>query len=485
MAEIRMPDLLFSTKEFVVAFLDDDFLLGTQLSRELFHEVAENLPLVDYHCHLHAKEIYEDPNFDNIVDAWLTDGHNYGDHYKWRLERANGIPERLITGDGDPWDKFMAYAQTMEQAVGSPVYLWTHMELQRYFGIREPLTTKTAKSIFDQTNEQLATPDFSRRALLRRMNVKIVCTTDSPEDNLEYHDQFAKEGESFRMVPAFRPDAALNPTAEGYGDWIGTMESVCGKPINDFSGLVDALRDRVEYFHQHGSRLSDHAVDVVEFAPATAENLDAIFSKARAGLDLDRHEQAQYRAALLLELMRIYKDKGWTMQLHLQASRNNNSTAFRKLGADTGYDSMADNSVAAPLAALLDQAQSSNILPRTIVYSLNPNDYMAIATDLGCFGGDDRGQLQLGNAWWFNDTVTGMRRQLEVLAETSLLGNAVGMTTDSRSFLSFPRHELFRRVLCGLLGDWAAQGVIPDDKEYLAPLVRAVSYENALALFES
>lgn len=467
-----------------MAFLDDDYLLGTQLSRELFHDVAEDLPLVDYHCHLHAKEIYEDSNFGNIVDAWLTDGHNYGDHYKWRLERANGVPERLITGDGDPWDKFLAYAQTMEEAVGSPVYLWTHMELRRYFGITEPLTGRSAKSIFEQTNEQLATPEFSRRALLRRMKAKVVCTTDSPEDSLEYHELFAKEGESFRMVPAFRPDVALNPTADDYGEWIGVMESVCGRSINGFGDLVDALRERVDYFHRHGSRLSDHAVDVVEFAPATTGELDAIFGKARAGQVLDDHEQSQYRAALLLELMRIYKDKGWTMQLHLHASRNNNSTAFRELGADTGYDAIADGLVAAPLVALLDQAQSSGTLPKTIVYSLNPNDYMAIATDLGCFGGDNRGQLQLGNAWWFNDTVTGMRRQLEVVAETSLLGNAVGMTTDSRSFLSFPRHELFRRVLCGLLGDWAAQGTIPDDKEYLAPLVRAVSYENALALFE-
>lgn len=467
-----------------MAFLDDDYLLGTQLSRELFHDVAEDLPLVDYHCHLHAKEIYEDPNFGNIVDAWLTDGHNYGDHYKWRLERANGVPERLITGDGDPWDKFLAYAQTMEEAVGSPVYLWTHMELRRYFGITEPLTSRSAKSIFEQTNEQLATPEFSRRALLRRMKTKVVCTTDSPEDSLEYHELFAKEGESFRMIPAFRPDVALNPTAENYGDWIGAMEFVCGRSINGFGDLVDALRDRVDYFHQHGSRLSDHAVDVVEFAPATSEELDSIFNKARAGQVLDGHEQSQYRAALLLELMRIYKDKGWTMQLHLHASRNNNSTAFRKLGADTGYDAIADGLVAAPLVSLLDQAQSSETLPKIIIYSLNPNDYMAIATGLGCFGGDNRGQLQLGNAWWFNDTVTGMRRQLEVVAETSLLGNAVGMTTDSRSFLSFPRHELFRRVLCGLLGDWAAQGTIPDEKGYMVPLVRAVSYENALALFE-
>ena len=467
-----------------MAFLDDDYLLGTQLSRELFHDVAEDLPLVDYHCHLRAKEIYEDPHFDNIVDAWLTDGHNYGDHYKWRLERANGVPERLITGDGDPWDKFLAYARTMEQAVGSPVYIWTHMELRRYFGISEPLTVGTARSIFERTNEQLADPGFSRRALLRRMKAKVICTTDSPEDSLEYHERFGDEGESFRMVPAFRPDEALNPVSSRYGRWVGTMESVCGRSMNSFGDLVDALRERVDYFHEHGSRLADHGVDAVEFAPATGEELDVIFNKVKAGRELDGRERAQYRAALLLELMRIYKNKGWTMQIHLHASRNNNSEAFRRLGADTGYDAMADGAVAAPLVGLLDQAQSSGVLPKTIIYSLNPNDYMAIATDLGCFGGEDRGQLQLGNAWWFNDTIAGMRRQLEVVAETSLLGNSVGMTTDSRSFLSFPRHELFRRVLCGLLGDWAAQGIVPDDKGYLAPLVRAVSYENALALFD-
>ncbi|BDR52417.1 uronate isomerase [Bombiscardovia nodaiensis] len=468
-----------------MAFLDDDYLLGTKLSRELFHQVAEPLPLVDYHCHLHAQEIYEDPNFANIVEAWLTDGHNYGDHYKWRLERANGVPERLITGDGDPWEKFQAYAGTMEKAIGSPVYLWTHMELRRYFGITEPLTLQSARRIYDQTNEMLAGPDFSRRALLRRMNTDIVCTTDSPEDDLHYHELFAKEGESFHMIPAFRPDVALKPQSSEFAGWVSTMESVCGKSITSFADLVDALGQRIDYFHEHGSRLSDHAVDAVEFAPASEQELDAIMAKALAGQAVDAHEQAQYRAAMLLELMRLYSQKGWTMQLHLHAMRDVNSTGFAQRGADTGYDAIDDRPLAPQLARLLDAANSAGHLPKLLVYSLNPNDYMPIAATIGAFEGDSKQKLSLGNAWWFNDTRTGIRRQLQVVAETSLLGNFVGMTTDSRSFLSYPRHEFFRRILCELVGEWAQRGEVPDDLDYLSDLIRSVSYQNARDLFSA
>ena len=468
-----------------MAFLDDDYLLTTDLARELFHGTAQGLPIVDYHCHLHPEEIHRDPNFANIVEAWLTDGNNYGDHYKWRLERANGVPEELITGDGDPWDKFQAYAATMEKAVGSPVYLWTHMELRRYFGITETLSTRTARAIYDQTNAMLATPDFSRRALLRRMGLDIVCTTDDPVDSLEHHIAFEQEGgDTFRMLPAMRPDAALNPDKPGFAAWVERLEGAAGRKIASFDDLIAALADRIDFFHEHGSRLSDHAADLMLYADSTTAERDRILDKARAGEALTLEETTKYRTRLLLELMRLYHAHGWTMQLHLHAMRNVNTRGFAEHGADTGYDALNDRPIAEPLARLLDEANKTDAIPRLLIYSLNPKDYLPITTVLGCYQGGMRQRLALGNAWWFNDTRTGIREQLRVMAEGSLLGNFVGMTTDSRSFLSYPRHEFFRRILCELLGEWARRGEIPDDADALAPLVADVSYRNARALFE-
>ncbi len=468
-----------------MAFMDDDYLLTTNLAKELFHNHAEKMPIVDYHCHLHPEEIYKDPNFSDIVEAWLTDGNNYGDHYKWRLERANGVPENLITGNADPWDKFFAYAQTMEKAIGSPVYMWTHQELRRYFGITEELNSKTAKAIYEQANEMLSTPDFSRRALLRRMNVDIICTTDDPVDSLEHHIAFADEGgDSFTMIPAMRPDKALNPDKAGFAEWVERLETVTGDKIVMFDDMMAAINKRVDFFHAHGSRLSDHAADLMTFDIATPAELNAILDKARAAKPLSVLEVSQYRTALFLELMKIYHAHGWTMQLHLHAMRNINEHEFAIHGADTGYDALNDRSIAEPLAALLNEAAKTDSIPPMLIYSLNPNDYLPIATVMGCFQGGMKQRLALGNAWWFNDTRTGIRKQIQVMAEESLLGNFVGMTTDSRSFLSFPRHEFFRRILCEQLGEWAARGEIPSDVETLAPLVEDVSFNNAKALFE-
>ncbi|WP_282944301.1 glucuronate isomerase [Bifidobacterium pullorum] len=468
-----------------MAFMDDDYLLTTDLAKELFHTYAEPMPIVDYHCHLHPEEIYRDPNFSNIVEAWLTDGNNYGDHYKWRLERANGVPEELITGNGDPWDKFLAYAQTMEKAIGSPVYMWTHQELRRYFGITEVLNAKSAKAIYEQTNEMLATPEFSRRALLRRMNLDIICTTDDPLDSLEYHEAFEREGgDTFRMIPAMRPDTALNPGKAGFPEWIDRLEGLTGITVTSFDDMLAAIAKRVEFFHERGSRLSDHAADLLTYAESTTQERDRILDKARTGEPLDAQELSQYRTALLLGLMRVYREKGWTMQLHIHAMRNMNEREFAIHGADTGYDALNDRPIAEPLAALLNEAAKTDSIPRLLIYSLNPNDYMPIITVLGCFQGGMKQRLALGNAWWFNDTRTGIRRQLQTMAEGSLLGNFVGMTTDSRSFLSFPRHEFFRRILCELLGEWASRGEIPSDVDTLAPLVQDVSYDNARALFD-
>jgi glucuronate isomerase len=464
-------------------FLDDDYLLTTDVAKELFHDTAEHLPVVDYHCHLHPQEIYEDPNFANIVDAWLTDGKNYGDHYKWRLMRANGVPEDLITGKAEPWDKFQAFAATMEKAVGSPVFLWTQMELRRYFGIKDILSSRTARSIYEQTNEMLAKPEFSRRSLLRRMKVDTICTTDDPVDDLHYHELFAKDDEDFRMIPAFRPDPALKPDQPGFGAWVDRLEEASGVSIHSFADLVSAISQRVDYFHDHGCRLSDHAGGIMTYDEATDAELDAILDKARAGKGVTPLEFSQYRTALFIELMGIYNAKGWTMQLHIHSLLNINTRGFAEHGPDTGYDALNDRSIAEPLGKLLDAANNKDGIPKMLIYSLNPNDYMTISTVAGCFQGDMKQRMALGNSWWFNDTRNGIRKQLQVMAETSLLGNFVGMTTDSRSFLSFPRHEFFRRILCEQLGEWVERGEMPGDLDFLKPIVHDVSYGNAKELF--
>lgn len=467
-----------------MAFLDEDYLLTTDLAKDLFHNYAESMPIVDYHCHLHPEEIYRDPNFTDIVEAWLTDGNNYGDHYKWRLERANGVPEQLITGDADPWDKFLAYAQTMEKAIGSPVYLWTHQELRRYFGIEDELNTRTARAIFDQTNAMLATPEFSRRNLLRRMNVDTICTTDDPVDSLEYHIAFERDGgDSFAMLPAMRPDKALNPNAADFAMWTEQLEAASGISIRSFDDMLAALNNRVDFFHAHSSRLSDHAADLLTYAPSTTAQRDAILAKARNGAPLTSDELCQYRTALFLGLMRIYRDHGWTMQLHIHAMRNINDRGFANHGPDTGFDAINDRAIAEPLAALLNEAALTDSIPKMLIYSLNPHDYLAITTIMGCFQGGMKQRLSLGNAWWFNDTRTGIRQQIQTLAEGSLLGNFVGMTTDSRSFLSFPRHDFFRRILCEQLGEWAQRGEIPSNPETLSRLVQDITYNNAKELF--
>jgi glucuronate isomerase len=464
-------------------FLDEDFLLGTPLARTLFHEYAESLPIVDYHCHLNPPEIVDDECFSGIVEAWLGAEH-YGDHYKWRLMRANGVPERLITGDGSDWEKFEAFAATMERAVGNPVYLWTHLELRRIFGINEDLTRASARRIFDRCNALLASPEFSRRSLIRKFGVELVCTTDDPADALAQHQALAGEA-AFKVVPAFRPDRALYPERPGFAGWLARLEQCSGQSITSFAELVAALSARVDYFHELGARLSDHGLDVIPgAAPAGAAQLDATLTAARDGArPLATAELESYRAALIGELMGIYRAKGWTMQWHVNATRNLNTEMFAALGADTGFDGMRDEPVIEPLISLLASAAGRDALPRTIVYSLNPGDWLPLTALVGCFQGQGEQQLQLGNAWWFNDTRSGIRRQLTTMAEQSLLANAIGMTTDSRSFLSYPRHEYFRRILCELLGEWASRGEITSDLSLLGQLVRRVSYENAKALF--
>lgn len=467
-------------------FLDDEFLLTTKTAKTLF-DACKDLPIIDYHCHLHPAEIEADSNLPGIIAAWLggrtVDGGYYGDHYKWRLMRANGVPEQLITGDGDDWSKFQAFAVTMEKAVGSPVSLWTNLELRRIFGINETLTSANARAIFDRANELLATSGFSTRNLIRRSNVQTVCTTDDPLDHLNAHKALATET-SFKVVPAFRPDMALKPADEAFAGWLGRLEGESGIVISRFADLVQALASRVKYFHTAGARLSDQSLEAFRFKTADQQQLDQILEVARTdGSQLDDDQVAQFRTAMLLELLRVYNDFGWTAQLHLHASRNVNTAMARAYGPDTGFDSISDVDCAYDLALLLDTASGQDELPRLIVYSVNPNNWAAIASILGCFQGGIEQRLALGNAWWFNDTRSGIRSQLTNMAEYSLLGNFVGMTTDSRSFLSYPRHEFFRRVLCELVGEWADRGEITDDMDQLTTLVCNISYWNAKKYF--
>lgn len=461
--------------------LTEDFLLTTRTARTLFHEYVATLPIIDYHCHLVPQEIAEDRNFSGIVEAWLG-GHGYGDHYKWRLMRANGVPESHITGDAPDWEKFRAFAATMERAVGNPVYLWTHLELRRIFGIEEDLTSDSARSIFERTNDLLATPEFSRRSLIRRFDVEVVCTTDDPVDDLHYHRSLAAETD-FRVVPAFRPDHALAIDRPGFQGWLTTLEEVTGARLDTFAALGDALGSRIDYFHDLGARMADLAVDRVAYEDAAEADLDAILRRAREGGPVTPAEVVRYRSGLIRDLAHRFRAKGWTMQMHLHAARDLNRAGFALHGADTGFDAIGDGGVVEPLARLFDSLDAEDGLPQTIVYSLNPTDWLPLTALIGCFQGGTRQRLQLGAAWWFNDTVSGIRSQLEVMAEQSLVGNFIGMTTDSRSFLSYPRHEFFRRILCQLLGEWSERGQITDDVAALGALAQDVSYHNAKARF--
>ncbi|MDO7905547.1 glucuronate isomerase [Paenibacillus sp. JX-17] len=460
-------------------FLNDDFLLRSELARDLFHNDAKDMPIIDYHCHLDPKEIYEDAHFPNLTAAWL-----YGDHYKWRLMRANGIPEELITGSASDYDKFLAWARTVPRTVGNPLYSWTHLELRRFFGIELPLNEENAPAIWEQANSKLAQPEFSRRGLIRRSNVKIVCTTDDPADSLEYHKLIRDEEASFRVYPAFRPDKALNIDAPGFADWLQRLEASADRAVTSYSELKEVLSARVAFFHEQGCRLSDHGIDILKYQAGTSEEVERILARRLSGQELTAEEITVYRSELLSFLISLYAEKGWTMQLHLHAFRNNNTPMFDRLGPDTGYDGVNDLPLAQSLSSLLDRAEMESGLPKTILYSLNPSDYPVLVSLMGCYQKDMPGKMQLGSGWWFNDTVSGMRDQLTKLAEGGLLSRFVGMLTDSRSFLSYTRHEYFRRVLCDWLGELAERGEAPDDRALLGELVRDVAYHNAAVYFD-
>lgn len=464
-----------------MSLLNDDFLLTTPMAKKLFHDHAEKMPIIDFHCHLDPKEIYENKNYKNISRIWINEG-NFGDHYKWRLMRANGVPEELITGDGDDYKKFLAWAGTIEKALGNPLFEWTHLELRRFFGINDVFNTKTAPAIWEKANKLLATDDFKPRSLIRRSNVQVVCTTDDPASDLKYHKLLKKEEarNGFKVLPAMRPDKAFNLTADSYGDYLDQLAKVSGKKITSFKSLVGALRQRFEYFASLGGRLSDHGLNFFHFVKASDDEMNDIIDKARNNKKLTKTEIDQYQTMLVEALMHLNKEFNWTMQFHMNVIRNANKPMLKSFGTDGGFDSMGTQpDLAQEFIKLLMDAQEQDQIPKMIIYSLNPNDWMQLATGMGDFQQDGVQKIQLGAAWWFNDTFDGMKRQLTIMAEQSLLPNFVGMLTDSRSFLSYPRHEYFRRVLCNVIGEWAERGQAPDDEDYLGKIVEDISYNNA------
>ena len=463
-------------------FMNADFLLPDASSQRLYHEHAAHMPIIDYHCHLPPADIAGDHGFRNLAHAWLA-----GDHYKWRAMRANGVPESEITGHEPDYATFLAWAKTVPALIGNPLYHWTHLELQRYFGIDTVLSEKTAPMIWEACNAQLATPEFGARRLLMRMNVRAVGTTDDPADTLEHHSAYAAKRQAGDpvMVPSYRPDKAL--AAEDPAAWnayIARLSAAADVSIGSYSDLVAALDKRHAAFHGLGCRASDHALVAPVATFATAETLQAIFDKLKKNVTPSQHEVDAFRTALLLEVGRMNARRGWAMQLHMSALRNLNTPMFKKLGPDTGYDAATDGIIAPKLAAFLDALERDGLLPKTILYSLNPNDMEVLATVMGCFqDGSVPGKLQSGSAWWFNDHIDGMRRQMISLANVGLLSRFVGMLTDSRSFLSFPRHEYFRRILCALVGGWIENGEIPADFETFGAMVQDISYRNAKNYF--
>jgi glucuronate isomerase len=464
------------------SFITDDFLLHNETARELYHDHAAKQPIIDYHCHLPPADIAGDRQFDNIAQMWLE-----GDHYKWRAMRTNGVEERYITGDGADREKFRAWAATVPATLGNPLYYWTHLELRRPFGIDDLLLSEqTADEVWRRTGEMLAQPEFSTRGILRQMNVQFVCTTDDPADDLRYHREMAEDPElSVKVLPAFRPDKVLGiDQPERLNSYLETLGEAADISITRFQDLLDALEQRLEYFHSLGARISDHALQVPVAADYTLKEVEGIFEKVRGGTAPTQQEVDQYRTAVMEHLGRLYHKHGWVMQLHIGAQRNNNTRMFETLGPDTGFDSMGDGLLAQPLARFLDRLDRTAELPQTIIYILNPRDNELIASLIGCFqDGSVPGKVQFGPAWWFNDQKNGMEWHMTALANMGLLSRFVGMLTDSRSFLSFPRHEYFRRILCGMLGSWVEAGEAPKDMELLGSMVEDICYNNARAYF--
>ncbi len=462
-------------------FMDQDFLLSTDTAKELYHSYAENMPIVDYHCHIVPKEIAEDICFENITKVWLG-----ADHYKWRLMRANGIEEKYITGDASDREKFQKWAETLECAIGNPLYHWSHLELKRYFGYEGTLNGETAEEVWNLCNAKLKEPGMSARGLIRKSKVKVLCTTDDPVDTLEYHRELAKDSSFLtKVLPAFRPDEAMYIEKPGFVDYLEKLSKASNIQITDFKSLCAAISDRMEYFSRNGCCISDHGMEFVMYYPAEEAVIESIMKKRLLGELPTRIEALQFKTAFLLYTGREYHRLNWVMQLHYGVKRDNNTRFFRKIGANTGFDCIDDSNISsAQLADFLNALDITDQLPKTILYSLNPTDNTAIDTVMGCFEDSSAiGKIQHGSAWWFNDHKPGMKEHMVSLSSLSLLSNFIGMLTDSRSFLSYTRHEYFRRILCDYLGSLVENGEFPKDMRVLGRIVQDISYYNSMRYF--
>lgn len=462
-------------------FMNKDFLLETETAKSLFHTYAEATPVLDYHCHINPQEIAEDKQFDNITQVWLG-----GDHYKWRLMRSAGIEEKYITGDASDKEKFFKWAEVLGNAIGNPLFHWSHLELQRYFGYMGVLNPDTAEEVWNLCNEKLQKPSMSVRSLIMQSNVTLICTTDDPIDTLEWHKKIAKD-QSFevKVLPAWRPDKAMNIEKPDYLDYISKLSTASGIKINSFKTLMDALRNRMDFFASIGCNVSDHALEYVIYAPAADTEVETIFAKRASGSVVTREEELMFKTAFMIAVGKEYSKRNWIMQLHYGCKRNNNTPVFNRMGPDTGYDCISNYAPSAQMADFLDALNRTDELPKTILYSLNPNDNEAIDSILGCFQDSTAiSKIQHGSAWWFNDNKNGMEEQLRSLGNLGYLAGFVGMLTDSRSFVSYPRHEYFRRILCNFFGNLVENGEYPADMKALGNIVKNISYYNAVKYFD-
>lgn len=460
--------------------MDEEFLLSTETAKKLYHEYAEKMPILDYHCHIDPKEIYEDRKFDNITQVWLG-----GDHYKWRQMRSNGVEEKYITGDASDREKFQKWAETLEMAIGNPLYHWSHLELKRYFGYDGFLSGDTAEEVWNLCNEKLQA-GMSARKLIEMSNVTLVCTTDDPADTLEWHKKIAADPTfTVQVLPAWRPDKAMNLEKPDYTAYLEKLGEAASMEIKTFADLVEALKKRMDYFASVGCTVSDHGLEYVMYAPVSEETVEQIFAKRLTGEKISKDEEHQFKTAFMVAMGKEYHKKNWVMQLHFGVKRDNNQKIFRELGADAGIDCISNYNPADQMADYLNALADTDELPKTILYSLNPIDNAAIGTIIGCFQDSSCiGKIQQGSGWWFNDNKTGMIEQMTSLANLGLLGNFIGMLTDSRSFLSYTRHEYFRRIMCNLIGGWVENGEYPADYKTLEKIVKGISYNNAVRYFD-
>ncbi len=463
-------------------FITEDFLLYSKSAKVLYHNYAKNMPIIDYHSHLPPDQIANDIKYENITQIWL-----YGDHYKWRLMRAYGINEQYITGNKSDYEKFNAWAETVPYTIRNPSYHWTHLELKNYFGINDRvLNLNSAEIIYNKCNELLQTDDFSVKNLLRKFNVKIVCTTDDPTSNLEYHKKLREEKFEIKVLPTFRPDKGMAvESPKIFNEWVDKLETITNTTIDNYDTYISAIKERHDIFHDIGCRISDHGLEIILAEDYSESEISRIFKKIRAGNRLENNEIVKFKSAMMIEFALMNHGKNWTQMIHIGAMRNNNSRLFRMLGPDSGFDSIGESEIARSLSKFLDNLDNDDRLPKTILFNLNPKDNGLIASMIGNFqDGSIPGKIQFGPAWWFLDTKLGMTNQINALSDMGMLSKFVGMVTDSRSFLSYPRHEYFRRILCNILGEEIDKGELPNDLELIGNIVQDICYNNAKNYFD-